>query len=47
MTHGDVLYFDEEDRRQNEKVVKEKSEITEAVRREIGSEIYVSIYDIL
>ena len=44
MTHGDVLYFEEEDRRQNDKFVKEKDEITEEVRREIGSEVYVSAY---
>lgn len=43
ITHGDVLYFEEEDRRKREKVQKEKDEIIEEVRREIGSEIYVSI----
>ena len=43
MTHGDVLYFEEEDRRKNEKSCKEKNEIMEEVRREIGAEIYVSI----
>ena len=43
MTHGDILYFEEEDRRESEKLYKEKNEIKEEVRREIGSEIYVML----
>ena len=42
ITHGDVLYFEEEDRRKSGNVRKGKDEIIEEVRREIGSEIYVS-----
>ena len=42
ITHGDVLYFEEEDRRKSGNVRKERNEIVEEVRREIGSEIYVS-----
>ena len=42
MTHGDVLYFEEEDRQKSGNVRKERDEIVEEVRREIGSEIYVS-----
>lgn len=41
ITHGDLLYFEEEDRRKSDKLQMGNSEIREHVRREIGSEIYV------
>jgi hypothetical protein len=44
ITHGDILYFEEEDRRKSGNVRKGSDEIIEEVRREIGSEIYVSFY---